>query len=110
MGIPLLKGTAETCGGSFNIKSIQGKGTDIMASFQLSHPDLPPLGNVKDTILVLSISNPEVDFFFDIKNDIMSFTFNTKEIKTLLDGLPINSPEVIKFLKNYLDEHLDFFN
>ncbi|HPU29253.1 MAG TPA: hypothetical protein PLM71_02900, partial [Syntrophorhabdaceae bacterium] len=86
------------------------KGTDIMASFQLSHPDLPPLGNVKDTILVLSISNPEVDFFFDIKNDIMSFTFNTKEIKTLLDGLPINSPEVIKFLKNYLDEHLDFFN
>jgi len=110
LGIPLLKGTAETCGGSFHIASIEGKGTEIMASFPLNHPDLPPIGNIKDTILVLSISNPEIDFFFDIKNDIMNFTFNTKEIKTLLNGLTINSPEVIKFLKDYLEEHLDFFN
>lgn len=110
LGIPLLKGTAETCGGSFNIKSTPGKGTEIMASFPLNHPDLPPLGNVKDTLLVLSIGNPEIDFSFSIKNDIMHFTFNTMEIKRLLDGMSINSPEVIKFLKDYLDEHLSFFN
>ncbi|HOJ44121.1 MAG TPA: HAMP domain-containing sensor histidine kinase, partial [Syntrophorhabdaceae bacterium] len=97
LGIPLLKGTAETCGGSFNITSQKGKGTEITACFPLNHPDLPPIGNVKDTILILSVSNPDVDFLFNIKNDIMNFTFNTKEIKELLNGLPINSPEVIKF-------------
>lgn len=110
LGIPLLRGTAETCGGSFDIRSTPGKGTEIMASFPLNHPDLPPIGNVKDTLLVLSISNPEIDFSFTIKNDIMNFTFNTMEIKRLLDGLSINSPEVIKFLRDYLDEHLSFFN
>ncbi|MCX7965745.1 MAG: ATP-binding protein [Syntrophorhabdaceae bacterium] len=110
LGIPLLKGTAETCGGSFNIKSTPGRGTEIAVSFPLNHPDLPPLGNLKDTILVLSVSNPEVDFTFHIKNDVVNFTFDTMEIKKMLDGLPINSPEVIKFLKDYLDEHLDFFN
>lgn len=110
LGIPLLKGTAETCGGSFNIKSKPGHGTEITASFPLNHPDLPPIGNIKDTILVLSLSNPEVDFCFTINNDIVNFNFNTVEIKKMLDGLSINSPEVIKFLTDYLEEHLEFFN
>ncbi|MCX8110417.1 MAG: ATP-binding protein [Syntrophorhabdaceae bacterium] len=108
LGIPLLKGTAETCGGHFKIKSTIGKGTEIEATFQLDHPDLPPIGNLNDTILILTISNPEVDFLFNIKNDIINFIFDTEEIKGLLDGVPINSPEVIKFLTNYLDEHLKF--
>lgn len=108
LGIPLLKGTAETCGGHFNIKSTPGEGTEIEASFQLDHPDLPPIGKLKDTILILSVSNPDVDFLFNVKNDVINFIFDTEEIKTLLDGVSINSPEVIKFLTNYLDEHLKF--
>ncbi|HOV91362.1 MAG TPA: ATP-binding protein [Syntrophorhabdaceae bacterium] len=108
LGIPLLKGTAETCGGHFNIKSTPGEGTEIEVFFQLDHPDLPPIGNLKDTILILTVGNPEVDFLFNIKNDVINFIFDTEEIKGLLDGVPINSPEVIKFLTNYLDEHLKF--
>ncbi|HOL05674.1 MAG TPA: ATP-binding protein [Syntrophorhabdaceae bacterium] len=108
LGIPLLKGTAETCGGYFNLKSALGEGTEIDVFFTLDHPDLPPIGNLKDTILILTVSNPEVDFLFNIKNDVINFIFDTEEIKGLLDGVPINSPEVIKFLTNYLDEHLNF--
>ena len=108
LGIPLLKGTAETCGGSFTLSSSAGVGTEIEAAFLLDHPDLPPLGKLKDTILILSVSNPEVNFSFEIKTDESDFLFDTGEINKILDGLPIYNPEVIKFLTNYLDENLEF--
>ena len=108
LGIPLLKGTAETCGGSFALTSNIGIGTKIEVYFQLDHPDLPPLGKIKDTILILSLSNPEINFTFELKTDEKNFLLNTEEIKTILDGLPINDPEVIKFLTKYLDESIEF--
>ena len=108
LGIPLLKGTAETCRGSFELTSSTGVGTEIEASFLLNHPDLPPLGKLKDTILILSVSNPEVNFSFEIKTDEKNFLFDTEEINKILDGLPINDPEVMKFFTKYLDENLEF--
>ena len=106
LGIPLLKGTAETTGGSFCLSSVVGEGTEIFVSFDLNHPDLPPLGNIRDTILVLVIGNPDTDFRFQIKRDNKEFVLDTKAIKHLLDGVPINHPDVITFLSKYLDENM----
>ncbi len=109
LGIPLLKGTAETTGGSFRLTSRVGEGTEIYVSFDLYHPDLPPLGNLKDTILVLAIGNPDTDFMFRITSDGNEFVLDTREVKNLLDGIPINNPEVITFLTKYLDENMKIF-
>jgi len=106
LGIPLLKGTAETTGGDFSLTSELGKGVEIHASFHLDHPDLPPLGKLKDTILVLVVGNPDVDFAFKYSVDAREFVFDTTAIKAILQGMPINSPEIVKFLINYLDDHL----
>lgn len=106
LGIPLLKGTAETTGGTFSLTSEPGRGTQIRVTFNANHPDLPPLGNLKDTILVLAVGNPEVNFLFKYKNNIKEFVLDTAEVKDLLGGVPINYPEVISFLSKYLDEHL----
>jgi len=106
LGIPLLKGTAETTGGTFSLISEKGKGVEIYASFSLTHPDLPPLGNLKDTIFVLIVGNPEIDFIFHYKVDKKEFTFNTADIKRLLENVSITNPEVTNFLSNYLDENL----
>jgi len=106
LGVPLLKGTAETTGGIFRLSSVIDKGTEIFVSFNLNHPDLPPLGNIRDTMLVLVIGNPDTDFHFQIKNETKEFILDTKEIKQLLDGVPINHPDVITFLSKYLDENM----
>lgn len=108
LGIPLLKGTAETCGGLFSLKSAISIGTEIEVSFLLDHPDLPPIGKLKDTILMLVVTNPEIHYSFNIKTDNNEFLLDTNEINKLLDGLPINNPEVIRFLTIYLDENLEF--
>jgi hypothetical protein len=106
LGIPLLKGTAETTGGSFELTSAKGAGTTIRATFDSRHPDLPPMGNVRDTFFVLIVSHPDVDFNFHYFVDGKNFTLDTGELKRELDGVPVNHPEVISFLSKYLDEHL----
>ncbi len=108
LGIPLLKGTAETCGGKFSLTSKPGEGVDIVASFALNHHDLPPLGNLKDTILVLIAGNPDVDFSFTCQNNGIIFSIDTTEIRPLIDPMPLNHPQVVKFLTNFLDEKLHF--
>jgi hypothetical protein len=106
LGIPLLKGTAETTGGSFSLTTELGQGVEICASFSINHPDLPPMGNLKDTVLVLIVGNSEIDFTFRYRVDEKEFVLDTTVIKTLLGDVPIKDPDVINFLINYLDENL----
>ncbi len=102
LGIPLLKGATEMCDGQFALESKRGEGTRIRASFALDHPDLPPLGNVKETLFLLCVSNPDVRFRLDYRADSEEFSFDTREINDSLDGVPINHPEVVGFLKRYM--------
>lgn len=106
LGIPLLKGTAETTGGNFSLTSELGNGVEIRASFRLNHPDLPPLGKLKDTILVLVVGNPDIDFMFRCDLNGKEFVFDTKAMRAILGEVPLNDPEVVKFFINYLDEKL----
>jgi hypothetical protein len=106
LGIPLLKGTAETTGASFYLTTELGRGAEICASFSLNHPDLPPIGKLKDTVLVLIVGNSEIDFIFRYKVDEKEFVLDTTVMKDLLGGIPLKNPEVINFLINYLDENL----
>jgi hypothetical protein len=104
LGVPLLKGAAEMCDGDFRLRSAPGEGTEIEASFGLHHPDLPPLGDVKETMLLLSVSNPDVRFSFRYAMDGREFLLDTGEVTDALGGVPINHPEVIAFLRRYVEE------
>ncbi|HEX2966233.1 MAG TPA: sensor histidine kinase [Syntrophorhabdaceae bacterium] len=106
LGIPLLKGTAETTGGTFSLTSQPGKGVEICASFRLNHPDLPPLGKLKDTILVLIIGNPDIDFLFKCTLNEREFILDTASVRNILGDVPLNDPEVVKFFIKHLDENL----
>jgi hypothetical protein len=105
LGLPLLKGAAEMCDGDFHVSSALGKGTEIEATFALDHPDLPPLGDVKETMFLLSVSNPEVRFSFRYDIDGKEFLLDTGEVADALGGVPINHPEVVTFLRRYMEEH-----
>jgi hypothetical protein len=106
LGIPLLKGTAETTGGTFSLTSEVAHGVEIRASFRLNHPDLPPMGKLKDTILVLVAGNPDIDFLFKYIVNEKEFIFDTTAMKDILGDIPLNNPEVVKFFIKYLDEYL----
>ncbi|NLY43203.1 MAG: ATP-binding protein [Clostridiaceae bacterium] len=106
LGIPLLKGAAEACGGRLDIKSAPGKGTTVKAEFVYSHIDRAPLGDIVGTILTLVVCNPEIDYVYTHTVNDKNFIFDTREIKKAISGLELNHPEVILWMKEYLSENI----
>lgn len=106
LGIPLLKETAEITDGNFELKSKRGKGTLIKATFKRSHIDLPPIGNLEDTILTLVFAAEDINLKFTYEKNGKIFEIETGKIKSMLGSIPFSNPEVIKFLKEYIKENL----
>jgi anti-sigma regulatory factor (Ser/Thr protein kinase) len=106
LGLPLLKQAAEECDGSFSVSSEKGKGTIVSARFRRSHIDRKPLGDIGATMTVLIAGNPDVDFVLHYVRDDYDYGLNTAEIRDELEGVPINSPEVLKVLRKDIDKGL----
>lgn len=67
LGLSLLRQSAEEGGGKLMLDSEKGKGTKVCAIFRLSHIDTKPLGNIDETVKVLTKTHPEVNFVFEYK-------------------------------------------
>jgi anti-sigma regulatory factor (Ser/Thr protein kinase) len=100
MGLSLLSQSAKEAEGDLSITSEEGKGTSVYAYFKHSHIDRRPLGNIADTLIVLIVGNPDSDFFYEHKRNNNTYSIDTKEIKSELGGIPINTSEVIEIIKN----------
>ena len=105
LGIPFFKQAAEGTGGSFSIRSKEGKGTVTEAVFVLDSIDRMPLGDMTATIHTLVTCHEEMDFYYRYARDGREFTLDTQEMKEILGNVPLSSPEVSGFLKEYLDEN-----
>jgi hypothetical protein len=103
LGLSLFKEAAARCDGQFHIRSEEGKGTEVFSSFKLDHIDLAPIGDMAGSITCLIIGNPGVDFLYVHEIDGEKFSLDTREIKRELDGVPVNNPEVIKFINNEIN-------
>lgn len=105
LGIPLLQQNAERTGGKVNITSQKGKGTIIEAIFGYTHWDRPPLGDVAGTIGLLVMANPETVFRYSHSSPKGAFHFNTEEVKAILEGVPIHTPEIIRSIEEMIREN-----
>ena len=105
LGIPFFKLAAEATGGSFQIESRVGEGTDVTTVFQLDHIDRMPLGDINSTIHTLIVYNPQTDFLYRYTYGQESFDLDTRQMKEILGGVPLDAPEVSAYIKEYLDEN-----
>ena len=106
LGIPLLKQNAEQAGGSFTISSDRGKGTTVTAVFIHSHWDRPPKGDIPGVISILAGANPSMDFLYRHTVEDFEYIFDTREIKLVLEDVPLSDPEVIRYMKEMIEENL----
>ncbi|MCQ2480437.1 MAG: ATP-binding protein [Clostridia bacterium] len=104
MGIPLFKMAAEMTGGSFGIESAVGKGTIVKALFKTDNVDFTPLGDIDSTIVTLVTMNTHIDFAYTLKVDESQFTLSTLQLKEILGDVPLDLPEVVMWIKDYLKE------
>ncbi len=110
MGLPLLKLEAEMTGGSLSVTSKhitedkENHGTRVCAVFYKNHIDCTPLGDVVETVATLIQGHPDTDFLFTHKTDEKEIHLDTRELRQVLEGVPLNTYEVIKWIKEYLKE------
>jgi anti-sigma regulatory factor (Ser/Thr protein kinase) len=106
LGLPFLKQAAEECEGRFSLASEKGKGTMVAATFRRSHIDRKPLGDMGASMMVLIAGNPGIDILFTYRRDDYSYQIDTREIREELGEIPINSPEVLKLIRDDIDKGL----
>lgn len=106
MGIPLFKMAAEMAGGEFSITSEKGVGTKVKATFQRDHIDRVPLGNMAETMVTLLNDDFPTDYLLRVVVDGQQFEFDTKELREQLDGVPVNEPEILLFVKDMINENI----
>ena len=97
MGIALLKFHSEMCNGNFYLKSKVGVGTEIYASYQRSHIDLQPRGD---------LSGCFANFIFRYITDDDTFELSTAEVKEVFEGMNLNDWEIIKSLTELIHENI----
>ncbi len=107
LGIPLLKMAAEMTGGFVKIVSStddSNHGTTVTALFYKNHLDFTPLGCIKETITTLIQGHPDTDFLFVHQIESGEVKLDTRELRVVLEGVPLNTYEVIVWIQEYLNE------
>ena len=113
LGIPLLKLAAEQTGGEVRIVSSTdavNHGTTVTATFFTNHLDFTPLGDVKETMVTLIQGHPNTDFLFTHLTNGGEVKLDTRELREALEGVPLDTYEVIVWIKEYLNEQYELLN
>lgn len=113
MGIPLFKFAAEQTGGSLTIASKHfssfpdDHGTTVTAVFYKNHIDFTPLGDLPSTVTTLIQGHPDVDFVFYHKTLSGEVSLDTRELREVLEDVPLDSFEILIWIKDSLNEQYD---
>lgn len=100
LGLALIKQTCEQCECTFNIDSKLGLGTIVEATMLIDHPDRPVMGDITSTVVALIAGlGKDLDLIFEVYADGHEYRLDTAVIRAELDGMPLNHPAVMQFMK-----------
>lgn len=110
LGIPLFKMACEQTGGSLTVTSKHEEdfptehGTVTTALFYKNHLDFTPLGDVISTLTVLIQGSPDIRWVYTHMTPKGTVSLDTHKLKEVLGEVPMNTPEVLVWIAEYLKE------
>ncbi len=104
LGIPLCKASCEAAGGTLTLESRPRQGTTVTCRWQLPHIDRPPLGDMAGTVFTLVMTNPTLELCYRHRVGEKEFGFDTAQVRAILDGVPLDHPDVRDWLRQHLIE------
>ena len=113
LGIPFFKLASEQTGGSITLESTpesldaENHGTTISGVFYKTSIDFTPLGDIISTVctLVQSLDYTELVFTHSFPNG--SVELDTAALKEVLGDVPLSTPDVLVWIKEYLSEQYE---
>jgi len=115
LGLPLLKLEAQQTGGDVTVTSRDKEtypethGTEVTAVFHTDHIDCPPLGDIPATVMTLVQGHPDTDFLFVHTKGENEVRLDTRELREILEGVPLDSFEVLQWIQGFLNESYEGF-
>ncbi len=106
MGIALFRAAAELSDGYLTLSSKKGEGTRTTAVFRHDSIDRMPLGDISGTMMLIVAKAQKFDLIYRHVWCGSEFVFSTKDVKEILEDSPIDSPEVLQYVKEYIHENL----
>lgn len=103
LGVPLFKAAAERCNGDLTVSSRSGTGTTLRATFQHSHIDRAPLGDMTGTLLVFILAG-QCDLHYVHRVGESEFAFETAEMRAEVGDVPLAHPAVRAYLERFIAE------
>ena len=82
----------------------------IAATFHKDHIDFTPLGDVISTVTTLIQGHPDTDFLFKHTTEKGEVKLDTRELRCVLDPVPLSDYEVLKWIEESLGEQYDELN
>ncbi|MBR2987277.1 MAG: sensor histidine kinase [Clostridia bacterium] len=110
LGLPLLRLAAESTGGTLEITSSQdpvSHGTTVKATFDTTHIDFAPVGDVVSSMVILIGGDPQCDFLFVDKTPEREVRLDTRELKAVLGGVSLAEFEVLEWIRAYLSQQYE---
>lgn len=104
LGLPLFAAAAKRCNGDLVVESKPGQGTTVRATFQHSHIDRAPLGDIRNTILSFLLAARPVDLHYIHRVNDRQFEFDTADIRAELGNVPLSHPAVRDWLSEFIAE------
>ena len=106
LGVSLLKEAARMAGGDLEITSSPGEGTNLRATFQHSHIDRKPIGDMTATMITLIFGNRDTRFIYSHKRNGRSFHADSERLFNEFNGSLINK---MNQFKHYFETAGDLF-
>ena len=95
LGLSLLAAAAERCDGKLEVRAGNAGGTEVTVTFQHSHIDRAPMGDMASTLSTLMMGNPQIDFVYVHAIEADEFSLDTRELKKDLDVEILDDPMLI---------------
>lgn len=79
LGLAFLSQAAQQAEGDLEIDSEPGSGTEVTATFKLSHPDMIPPGDILETMAALISAEPAIRFIYDYRKGDRHIHFDSHQ-------------------------------
>ena len=104
LGLALLHEQCTLTGGRLSLRSVPGEGTQVEAVFGLSSIDRLPLGDVSETLTLLILADPAIDYTLTCRSPAGDTVFDLAEVRKQLEDVPVNDPLVLEWITGYLNQ------
>ncbi len=105
LGISLFELAADQCNGFLSLNTELGVGTTLTAVFEKDHINRYPLGNMSETIYLLSLGDVNIIYSHTINGK--TFNYTKAEVLEILGEVPLTNIDVKVWIEDYIEQNLE---